>query len=126
MTKYLLAFLLAALALVGAWGWQGQNGAKAARAEVVLYQGRLQASEAAVEALAQSAKKTEIALVARAKKAEARAAKHKKEANALQKALDANRDWSDQPVPTGVRDALRGQGGLPEGVPASVPIAPLP
>lgn len=124
--KYLLAFLLAALALAGAWGWQGQNAAKEARAEASLYQGRLQASEAAVEALVQSAKKNEIVLVARAKKAEARATTLKKDNRALQEALDANRDWADQPVPSGVFDALRGQGGNPEGVPTRVPIAPLP
>lgn len=126
MTKYLLAFLLSALALVGAWGWQGQNAAKAARAEVILYQGRLQSSVAAVGALAQSAKKNETVLVARAKKAEARAATLKKDNRALQEALDANRDWADHPIPSGVFDALRGQGGNPEGVPARVPIAPLP
>ena len=38
MTKYLLAFLLLALALVGAWGWQGQNAAKAARTQAEQYQ----------------------------------------------------------------------------------------
>lgn len=124
--KYLLAILLAALFAVGLWGKNASNRAVAAQTRAEQYQRSWEDEKAAREALVASAKRSEIALVARAKKAEALAVKHKKDNRVLQEALNANRDWADQPVPPGVRDALTSAGILHPGVPASVPIAPLP
>ena len=72
MTKYLLAFLLAALALVGAWGWQGQNAAKAARTQAAQYQRSYEDEKRAREAVIAQAKADEKVLLARVAKAEAR------------------------------------------------------
>ena len=71
------------------------------------YRGSLESLERAVAAQAKSEKAVREALENRAKKAEALAAKTKKENYALQEALEANRDWATEPIPGSVLDAIR-------------------
>ena len=126
MTKYLLAFLLSALALVGAWGWQGQNAAKAARTQAYLYKGRYEQEKLAREAVSKQAKVDEKVLLAHVAKAEARKPTIKKVAREVKQAVEANPEWASAPVPDGVRKALASAGLVPEGIPASPSPAPLP
>lgn len=71
------------------------------------YQRSLESLERAVAAQAKSDKATRESLEARAKKAEALAAKTKKENHALQEALAGSPDWASQPIPDRVRNAIR-------------------
>ena len=71
------------------------------------YEGSLRSLEAAVEAQAKSDKAARELLEQRAKRAEALAAKTKKENHALQEALAASPDWASQPIPDRVRNAIR-------------------
>ena len=71
------------------------------------YRGSLESLERAVAAQAKSEKAAREALVNRAKKAEALAAKTKKENHALQEALAASPDWAREPIPGSVLDAIR-------------------
>lgn len=71
------------------------------------YQRSLESLERAVAAQAQSDKLARESLEARAKKAEALAAKTKKENHDLQEALAGSPDWTREPIPDGVRDAIR-------------------
>lgn len=71
------------------------------------YRGSLESLERAVAAQAKSEKAAREALEARAKRAEALAAKTKKENHALQEALAASPDWTREPIPDRVRNAIR-------------------
>ena len=71
------------------------------------YRGSLESLERAVAAQTKSEKTARESLENRAKKAEALAAKTKKENHALQEALKATPDWARQPIPGGVLDAIR-------------------
>ena len=71
------------------------------------YQRSLESLERAVAAQAKSEKAARESLENRAKRAEALAAKTKKENHALQEALAGSPDWASQPVPDGVRNAIR-------------------
>ena len=71
------------------------------------YQRSLESLERAVAAQAKSDKAARESLENLAKKAEALAAKTKKENHALQEALAASPDWASQPVPDRVRNAIR-------------------
>lgn len=71
------------------------------------YQRSLESLERAVAAKAKSDKAARESLEARAKVAEQLAAKTKKENHALQEALAASPDWTREPIPAGVLDAIR-------------------
>lgn len=71
------------------------------------YRGSLESLERAVAAQAKSEKAARESLEARAKRAEALAAKTKKENHALQEALAASPDWTREPIPDRVRNAIR-------------------
>ena len=126
MTKYLLAFLLSALALVGAWGWQGQNAAKAARTQAAQYQRSYAAEKRAREAVIAQAKADEEVLLARVDKAEARKPTIKKVDREVKDAVKANPEWAGAAVPDSVRNALASAGLVPKDVPASPAPAALP
>ena len=70
------------------------------------YQRSMESLERAVAAQAKSDKAALESLEARAKKAEQLAAKTKKENHALQEALAASPDWTREPIPAGVLDAI--------------------
>ena len=126
MTKYLLAFLLSALALVGAWGWQGQNAAKAARTQAYLYKGRYEQEKLAREAVSKQAKVDEKVLLSRVAKAEARQPTIKKVDREVKDAVKANPEWAGAHVPDSVRSALSSAGLVPKDVPASPAPTGLP
>ena len=71
------------------------------------YQRSLESLERAVAAQAKSEKTARESLEKRAKVAEQLAAKTKKENHALQEALEANRDWANEPIPDGLFDSIR-------------------
>lgn len=71
------------------------------------YQRSLESLERAVAAQAKSDKAARESLENRAKRAEALAAKTKKENHDLQEALAASPDWTREPIPAGVLDAIR-------------------
>lgn len=71
------------------------------------YQRSLESLERAVAAQAKSDKAARESLENRAKRAEALAAKTKKDNHALQEALAASPDWASQPIPDRVRNAIR-------------------
>ena len=119
MTKYLLAFLVSALALVGAWGWQGQNAAKAARTQADQYQRSYETEKRAREAVIAQAKVDEKVLMARVAKAEARITTTKKVDREVKQAVEASPEWAGAAVPDSVRAALASAGLVPKGVPSS-------
>ena len=71
------------------------------------YQRSLESLERTVAAQEKSDKAARESLENRAKRAEALAAKTKKENHALQEALTGSPDWAGQPVPARVLDAIR-------------------
>lgn len=107
ITALLLATLLAGFA------WQTERLRKAENRAVEAtklageYQRSLEGLERAVAAQAKSDKAAREALENRAKRAEALAAKTEKENHALQEALAASPDWAREPIPNGVRNAIR-------------------
>lgn len=126
MTRYLIAFLLSALALVGAWGWQGQNAAKAARTQAEQYQRSYEDEKRAREAVIAQAKADEKVLLARVAQAEARKPTIKKVDREVKQAVEASPEWAGAPVPDGVRSALSSAGLVPKGVPSSPAPTALP
>ena len=70
-------------------------------------QGSLESLERAVAAQAKSDKAARESLANRAKRAEELAAKTKKENHALQEALAGSPDWTREPIPNSVRNAIR-------------------
>ena len=71
------------------------------------YQRSLESLERAVAARAKSEKADRESLEKRAKVAEQLAAKTKKENHALQEALAGSPDWTREPIPDSVRNAIR-------------------
>ena len=71
------------------------------------YQRSMESLERAVAAQAKSDQAARESLENRAKRAEALAAKTKKENHDLQEALAASPDWTREPIPDGVLDAIR-------------------
>ena len=126
MTKYLLAFLISALALVGAWGWQGQNAAKAARTQAAQYQRSYEAEKRAREAVIAQAKADEKVLLARVAKAESRKPSIKKADREVKDAVKANPEWAGATGPDSVRSALASAGLVPKGEPSKPAPAALP
>lgn len=81
--------------------------AQDAQTQARLYQGSYEAEKRAVAALRESAEKQALALKKRAEQAEAQANKAKAQAQALSQAQKANPEWSAQPLPKEIQDALR-------------------
>lgn len=86
---------------------KAENRAVEATKKAEEYQGSLESLQRAVEAQAKSDRAARESLANRAKRAEELAAKTKKENHALQEALNASPDWAREPVPDGVRNAIR-------------------
>ena len=86
---------------------KAENRAVEAAKLAVEYQRGLESMERAVAAQAKSDKAARESLENRAKRAEALAAKTKKENHALQEALAASPDWAREPIPGSVLDAIR-------------------
>ena len=126
MVNYLLAIQLAALALTGLWGWQGQNAAKEARTQAAQYQRSYEDEKRAREAVIKQAKADEKVLLARVAKAEARKPTIKKVDREVKYAVKANPEWAGAPVPDSVRNALASAGIVPKGVPSSPAPTALP
>lgn len=111
ITALVLAFLVA----IGAGGFavqtqrlgKAENRAAEATKLAGEYQRSLEGLERAVAAQAKSDKAARESLENRAKRAEALAAKTKKENHALQEALAASPDWTREPIPDSVRNAIR-------------------
>ena len=108
MTKYLIAFLLALSAALGAWGWQGRNATASALEQAGEYQRLHEDEKRAVEALVAEKILAEKALTNRAVYAERLLAKTTKEKNELKQALSANPEWAGTRVPDRLRTALEG------------------
>lgn len=114
LTKLLygITALILAVAL-GAFGVQTHRLSKAENRAVEAtqlageYQRSLESLERATAAQAKSDKAARESLENRAKRAEALAAKTNKENHALQEALAASPDWTREPIPAGVLDAIR-------------------
>lgn len=114
MTKLLYGITAMILAIaVGGFAWQTERLRKAENRAVEAvklvgeYQHSLAALERAVAAQAKSDKAARESLENRARRAEALAAKTKKENHALQEALIASPDWASEPIPDSVRNAIR-------------------
>ena len=115
MLYKITALVLAALVAIGVGGFavqtqrlgKAENRAVEATKLAGEYQRSLEALERAVAAQAKSDKLARASLENRAKKAEALAAKTKKENHALQEALAGSPDWASQPIPDRVRNAIR-------------------
>lgn len=114
LTKLLYGITALLLAiLLGGFAWQTERLSKAQNRAVEAtklageYQRSLEGLERAVAAQAKSDKAARESLENRAKRAEALAAKTKKENHALQEALAASPDWTREPIPDSVRNAIR-------------------
>ena len=107
ITAVILALALGTAAVQTHRLSKAENRAVEATKKAEGYRGSLEALERAVAAQAKSEKAARESLENRAKRAEALAAKTKKENHALQEALKANPDWASQSVPDRVRNAIR-------------------
>ena len=115
MLYKITVLVLAALVAIGAGGFavqtqrlgKAENRAVEATKLAGEYQRSLESLERAVAAQAKSDQAARESLENRAKKAEALAAKTKKENHDLQEALDASPDWAREPIPDIVLDAIR-------------------
>lgn len=110
ITALILALLLGALGVQTHRLSKAENRAVEATQLAGEYQHSLESLERAVEARAKADAAARKVLQDRAKRAEALAAKIKKENYALQEALAASPDWTREPIPDSVRDALSGEG----------------
>ena len=107
ITAVILALALGGFAVQTHRLSKAENRAVEAAKLAVEYQRGLESMERAVAAQAKSDKAARESLENRAKRAEALAAKTKKENHALQEALAASPDWTREPIPAGVLDAIR-------------------
>ena len=107
ITSVILALALGGLAVQTHRLSKAENRAVEATKLAGEYQRSMESIERAVAAQAKSDKAARESLENRAKRAEALAAKTKKENHALQEALAASPDWAGQPVPDRVRNAIR-------------------
>lgn len=108
-TKIFLAAIAALLIGIGALGYRlSKANSRAVEAANLAqeYKGSLDRNEATLAALRKSAAARQKTLESRARVAEAQAASTKKDNDALRKALDDHREWSDTPLPDSVRDSL--------------------
>ena len=114
MLYKITALVLAVLVAIGAGGFavqtqrlgKAENRAVEATKLAGEYQRSLESLERAVAAQAKSDKAARESLEARAKRAEQLAAKTKKENHDLKQALEANADWTREPIPDGVRESI--------------------
>lgn len=106
ITALILALALGGFAVQTARLSKAENRAVEATKLAGEYQRSLESLERAVAAQAKSDKIARESLEKRAKVAEQQAAKAKKENHALQEALAASPDWTREPIPDGVLDAL--------------------
>lgn len=114
LTKYLVAILIGLLLATGLAATyiyheldtERQKGAQAAET-ILQYAALTEAQKAAHEADKAFYEGTIKSLDARATKAEAQAKLFKEQNHDLQAALSANPGWRDEPVPAGVREALK-------------------
>lgn len=106
ITALILALALGGFAVQTARLSKAENRAVEATKLAVEYQRSLESLERAVVAQAKSDKAARESLEARAKRAEQLAAKTKKENHALQEALAGSPDWTREPIPDRVRDAI--------------------
>ena len=107
ITALILALALGGFAVQIARLSKAENRAVEAAKLAVEYQRSLESLERAVAARAKSDKAARESLENRAKVAEQLAAKTKKENHALQEALAASPDWTREPIPAWVLDAIR-------------------
>ena len=107
ITALILAVALGGFAVQTARLSKAENRAVEATKLAGEYQRSLESLERAVAAQAKSAKQAQETLEARAKRAEQQATQAKKENHALQEALAASPDWTREPIPAGVLDAIR-------------------
>ena len=107
ITALILALALGGLAVQTQRLGKAENRAVEATKLAGEYQRSLESLERAVAAQEKSDKLARESLEARAKKAEALAAKTKKENHALQEALAGSPDWAREPIPGSVLDAIR-------------------
>ena len=115
MLYKITALVLAVLVAIGVGGFavqtqrlgKAENRAVEATKLAGEYQRSLESLERAVAAQAKSDKAARESLENRAKRAEELAAKTKKENHALQEALAGSPDWTREPIPDRVRDAIR-------------------
>ncbi len=107
ITALILALALGGFAVQTARLSKAENRAVEATKLAGEYQRSLESLERAVAAQAKSDKAARESLENRAKVAEQLAAKTKKENYALQEALNASPDWTREPIPAGVLDAIR-------------------
>ena len=107
MINYIrLALAAAVLAMAGGLFWQHQS-LQAARKQAALYQGSIATLEASLEASRLSAQLAEDTILKRdqqLRKLQRQQAQRQKD---LDRVLQDNRDWADQPVPPSVADWLR-------------------
>ena len=107
ITAVILALALGGFAVQTHRLGKAENRAVEATKLVGEYQRSMESLERVVAAQAKSDKAARESLEARARKAEALAAKTKKENHALQEALAASPDWTREPIPDRVLDAIR-------------------
>ena len=107
ITATILVLALGGFAVQTAMLSKAENRAVEAAKLAVEYQRSLESLERAGAAQAKSDKAARESLENRAKRAEALAAKTKKENHALQEALAASPDWALEPIPDRVRNAIR-------------------
>ena len=107
ITALSLAIALGGLAVQTQRLGKAENRAVEATKLAGEYQRSLESLERVVAAQAKSDKAARESLENRAKRAEQLAAKTKKENHALQEALAASPDWTREPIPAGVLDAIR-------------------
>lgn len=106
ITALILSLALGGFAVQTARLSEAENRAGEATNLAGEYQRSLESLERAVAAQAKSEKAARESLEKRAKVAEQLAAKTKKENHALQEALAASPDWTREPIPPGVLDAI--------------------
>lgn len=107
ITAVILALAIVGVAVQTHRLSKAQNRAVEATKKAEEYQGSLESLQRAVAAQAKSYKAARESLANRAKRAEELAAKTKKENHALQEVLAASPDWTREPIPDGVLDAIR-------------------
>lgn len=106
ITALILALALSAVGVQTHRLGKAENRAVEATQLAGEYQRSLESLERAVAAQAKSDKAAKEALANRAKRAEALAAKTKKENHDLKEALAASPDWAGQPIPDGVLNSI--------------------
>ena len=107
ITALILAVALSAVGVQTHRLGKAENRAVEATKLAGEYQRSMESLERAVAAQAKSDQAARESLENRAKRAEELAAKTKKENHALQEALNASPDWTREPIPDGVLDAIR-------------------